>query len=110
MGAAVAVVVAVPVATAGGVSLDDGAGAAVAFGIVALAGFLAGGWVAGWRSNHGALANGALAALAGFAVAQVVALVVGSSGEGTDVADVVVYALLATSLGLVGGWLADRRP
>jgi hypothetical protein len=110
-GALVAIVIAVPAATVGTSAIEDGSGGAIAFGLVALIGFLAGGWVAGWRQPDAPLANAAAAAFAGFAVAQAVALAVqASSDDAISVASIVVNALLATSVGLAGGWLADRRP
>jgi hypothetical protein len=109
-GALVAIVIAVPAATVGTAVIDDGSSGAIAFGLVALVGFLAGGWVAGWRQPAAPLANAAAAALAGFAVAQAVALALRLADDrSVSVANIVVNALLATSVGLAGGWLADRR-
>lgn len=109
-GALVALAVAVPVATVGSVLLDDGSDAVFAFAVLSLAGFFAGGWVAGARRPLAPGRHGAAAALAGFAVAQAVAAVLQSARD-EDLRPVawVFNALLATSVGLLGGATAGRR-
>jgi hypothetical protein len=105
-------VVAIPAATAGTAVVDDGSSGTIAFGLAALAGFFVGGWVAGWRQPDAPLLNAALAALVAFAVAQALALVLGAVADDplASPAAVVVNAVLATNVGVAGGWLADRRP
>ena len=109
-GTLLAAAVAVPVAAVGSAVVDDGGAGAIAFGLIALAGFLAGGWLAGSRAGSGALLHGAAAALSAVVIVQAVVAAIRLAGDDdVDLASLAVNALLATSLGLAGGWLADRR-
>jgi hypothetical protein len=110
LGALVAAAAVVPVATVGALVADDGSAAAVPFGVAALAGFLAGGFVAGSRQPSAALRHGAIAAAAAVAAALLAAAVLRlARDEDLRPGTMAVVALLATCLGVAGGWLADRR-
>jgi hypothetical protein len=110
LGATVAAAIAVPIAAIGSAVTDDGGAGAIAFGLAALLGFLVGGWSAAARAGHAALLHGTLAALIAAVVVQgVVAAIHLAGDDDVDLASLIVNALLATSLGLAGGWLAERR-
>jgi hypothetical protein len=110
-GAGVAIAIAVPVATAGSAIADDGSSAlGVLFALVALVGFGVGGWIAGSRQPASPLLHGAVAGVVAAAVAQAAAAGVAVADDrDVSAAAVAVNALLATSVGLTGGWLADRQ-
>jgi hypothetical protein len=109
-GALVTMAIGIPVATVGSVVLDDGSDAVFAFAVLALIGFVAGGFVAGSRAPDTPMLHGAAAAFAGFAVAQTVAAVLQVvRDEDLSAVAIVFNALLAASLGQLGGWLAGRR-
>jgi hypothetical protein len=80
------------------------------FLLAVLTGFGAGAYVAARRAETGPLTNGALAAVAAFAIVQGVGsarrLVV---GEPISLASIAFAALLAYSCGLVGAAVARRR-
>lgn len=110
IGALVTMVVGIPVASIGSVVLDDGSDLVFFFAALALAGFLAGGWVAGSRRPEAPMAHGALAALVGFAVAQAVAAILQVvRDEDLSPVAIVFNALLAANIGLLGGWIAGRQ-
>jgi hypothetical protein len=110
LGAVVTMAVGVPVATIGSVVLDEGSDFVFFFAVLALLGFLAGGFVAGARQPDTPMMHGALAALAGFAVAQSVAAVLQViRDEDVSPVAIVFNAVLAANIGLVGGWAAARR-
>lgn len=76
-----------------------------------LVGFGAGAYVAARRAVAGPLTNGALAAVAAFALVQGVGLVRRmAAGEPISPASIAFAALLAYSCGLVGAVIAIRRP
>jgi putative membrane protein (TIGR04086 family) len=112
VGAGVALAISVPFALVGGLVLDDRSPDGLVFLFVAavLAGTGVGGFVAGSRQIDFPLTHGALAALAAFAVAQAVSATVDLT-QGDDVSPlaVVFNAMLATSVGLIGGLVAARR-
>jgi hypothetical protein len=110
LGALVAVAVAVPVAVVGDAVTDDGSAGVVAFGLAALLGFVAGGWLAGARAPAAALVNGAAAAFVAAVGAQAVVAAVRLAGDDeVSAASILANTLLATALGLAGAWLAGRR-
>ena len=110
LGAAVVLVVGVPVATIGSVLLDEGSNAAFPLAILTLGALVAGGYVAGSKRPDAPLIHGAVAAIAGFAVAQAVSVVLQLvQDEDVSVVAVAFNALLAANIGLFGGWLASRR-
>lgn len=81
------------------------------FFLVIMAGMLAGGFVAGSKRPDSPLTHGALAGTAAYVVAQVVTVFVRVL-DGADLRSPAVYvfnALLAASLGIVGGLVAERR-
>ena len=112
-GAVLAVVVALPAALVGEAAADgedDPSGLVLLCFFVVLLAFVAGGWLAARRAPEGPYSNGAVAALAGFAVIQlggVVANVV--QDEPVRPASIAFSALLATASGLVGALVATRR-
>ena len=110
LGAVVTMAVGIPVAAVGAVVLDDGSELVWFFGVLALLGFLAGGYVAGHRRPEAPMAHGAVAALLGFAVSQAVsALLQVVRDESVSVVAVVFNALLAANIGLVGGLVGGRQ-
>lgn len=111
LGAVTTMAVGIPVATIGSVVLDDGSDLVFLFAVLALLGFLAGGYVAGHRQPTAPMTHGAVAALAGFTVAQAVAAVLQlARDESVSAVAVVFNALLAANIGLGGGaWGARRR-
>ena len=110
LGAVVTMAVGIPVATIGSVILDDGSNLVFFFALLALLGFLAGGYVAGSKRPDTPMAHGAVAALAGFIVAQAIAaaLQIVRDEEVSAIA-IAFNALLAANIGLVGGLLGARR-
>ena len=110
LGAVVTMAVGIPVAAIGAVLLEDGSDLVFFFAALAVTGFLAGGYVAGHRRPESPMAHGAVAALAGYAVAQAVsALLQVVRDESVSVVAVVFNALLAANIGLAGGALGGRR-
>lgn len=109
LGAVVTMAIGIPVATIGSVVLDDDSNFVFFFAVVALIGFLLGGFVAGFRAPETPMTHGAVAALAGFVVAQAVsaALQLVRDEDVSPVA-IVFNALLAANIGLAGGWFASR--
>jgi hypothetical protein len=112
LGAAVALAIAVPFGLIAGLVLDAGSsGAAVLpFFVVALAALLAGGFVAASKGPDAPLSSAAVAALAAYMTGQAITTVV-NLVRGNDVHPVAIVfdAVLATSVGIVGGLLASRR-
>jgi small basic protein len=110
LGALTTMAVGIPVAAIGAVVLDDGSDLVFFFALLALLGFLAGGYVAGFRRPEAPMAHGAVAVLAGFAVSQsVAALLQLARDESVNPVAVVFNALLAANIGLVGGLVGARR-
>lgn len=110
VGALLTMAVGIPVATIGSVVLDDGSNLVFLFAVLALLGFLAGGFVAGSKQPDTPMTHGAVAALIGFAVAQAVAAVLQLvRDEDVSAVAIAFNALLAANIGLAGGWWAGRR-
>lgn len=110
LGAVATMAVGIPVAAIGSVVLDDGSDYVFFFGLLAVIGFLAGGYVAGFRQPEAPMAHGAVAALAGYAVAQAVAAVLQAArDESIDAVYVVFNALVAANIGLLGGLYGAKR-
>ena len=110
VGAAVAMAVALPTALVAEAVVDDGDSALgpPLFALV-LVGFGLGGFVAGRRAPGAPLSNGAVAALAAYAVIQGAGAVRRAVVEDpVSVPAVVFAALLASSTGLLGAFLASR--
>jgi hypothetical protein len=103
MGAAVALAVAVPIATIGSVVLDDDSALVLPLAVVVLAGFVAGGMVAG-RPREGAIA-----ALIGIVVPEIVSTALDLAGD-DDVhwAALAANVVVAVALGGVGGFAAGE--
>lgn len=110
LGALATMAVGIPVATIGSVVLDDGSNLVFFFAVLALVGFLAGGYVAGFRRPDTPMAHGAAAAFAGFAVSQATsALLQVARDESVSVVAVLFNALVAANIGLLGGMYGARR-
>jgi hypothetical protein len=110
LGAAVVLVVGVPVATIGSLLVDEGSNAAFPLAVLTLLAFVAGGFVAGSKRPDAPLIHGAAAAFVGFAVAQTVSIVLQVvQDDEVSVVAIAFNALLAANIGLFGAWLASRR-
>ena len=112
-GAVLAVVVALPAALVGEAAVDgdeDPSGLVLLCFVVVLLAFVAGGWLAARRALDAPFSNGAVAALAGFAVIQLGGVIVNLvEDEAVRGASIAFSALLATASGLVGALVATRR-
>jgi putative membrane protein (TIGR04086 family) len=109
LGAAVVLAVGVPVAVLGALALDDGSNLVFPLAAVVVAAFVAGGWFAVRQAPDERPVIGAAAALAGFAIAQVVSVALQvAQDEDVRPAAVVTNAVLAAACGLLGGALAAR--
>ena len=112
-GAVLAVVIALPAALVGEAAVDgdeDPSGLVLLCFVVVLLAFVAGGWLAARRAADAPFSNGAVAALAGFAVIQLGGIVVNLvEDEPVRGASIAFSALLATASGLVGALVATRR-
>jgi putative membrane protein (TIGR04086 family) len=111
LGAAVAMAIALPAAIAAEVLVDSDESA---FGLplfaLVLVAFGFGGFVAARRTTRSPLSNGAVAALVAYVIIQGVGVVRRVIAEETvSPAAIVFAALLASSTGLLGAFLADRR-
>ena len=110
LGAAVVLAIAVPVALIGALVLDDGSNLVFPFAAVVIGAFVFGGWFAA-RNGEGLPkpALGALAALTGFVVAQLVTVFLQvAQDEDVRPAVIAANAVLAAACGLAGGTLAAR--
>ena len=111
-GVVAALALALPAGMIGAVVVDDESNNGVfVFFLVIMAGMLVGGFIAGSKRPDSPLTHGALAGAAAYALAQVVTILIRVL-DGTDLRSPVVYifnALLAASLGIVGGLVAERR-
>lgn len=110
LGAAVVLVVGVPVATIGSIVVDEGSNAAFPLAVLTLLALVAGGFVAGSKRPDAPLIHGAAAAFVGFAIAQTVSIIL-QLVQDDEVSPVAVAfnGLLAANIGLFGAWLASRR-
>jgi putative membrane protein (TIGR04086 family) len=111
-GAIAALVLAVPAGVISAIVVDDDSSNAVfAFYVVIIVGMLLGGFVAGSKRPDAPLTHGALAAAVAYVIAQVITLVV-KLANGSDLRSPAVYVfnlLLMASIGVVGGFIAERR-
>ena len=110
VGAAIALGVYLPMAVLGGLVGSSGNVIFVLAG-VALVGFAAGGYAAGSRRPDLAMMHGAVAALAAYVIVQPIAIVVASVGDGDlpPPAAIAFNALMAATMGMLGGFIAERR-
>lgn len=108
-GALTAVAIVIPAAVAQ--ALVGAGSLALALFAVVLAGFGAGGYRAAGLAPATPLTNAALAGVAAFGAAQLLAVVV-AVGRGTPVTwtRLAFLAMLATSCAVVGAWVRMRRP
>jgi predicted permease len=113
-GAVLAIVIALPAALVGEAAADgddDPSGLVLLCFVVVLVAFVAGGWLAARRALDAPLSNGAVAALAGFAVIQLGGVVANLvQDDPVRGASIAFSGLLATASGLAGALLATRRP
>lgn len=110
IGALVTMGIGVPVAAIGSVVLGDGSDFVFFFAVLAVIGFLAGGYVAGQRQPDTPMAHGAAAAFVGFAVAQGVSAVLQVARDETvSIVAVVFNAFVAANIGLLGGRYGAKR-
>jgi hypothetical protein len=112
-GAAVAVAISLPTAVLGGVVDDDRGNSPVVVRLLffaVLLGFVAGGFVAARASAALPYSTGAVAAVTGFVVVQLVAAVVRiTAGDGVPIAPVAFYAFVSYGCGLTGAVAGTRR-
>jgi predicted permease len=113
-GAVLAIVIALPAALVGEAAADgddDPSALVLLCFVVVLLAFVAGGWLAARRALEAPFSNGAVAALAGFAVIQLGGVVANLvQDDAVRGASIAFSALLATASGLGGALLATRRP
>jgi len=111
-GAIAALVFAAPAAIISAFVVDDDSGSVVfVFYVVIIIGMLAGGFVAGSKRPDAPLTHGALAAATAYVIAQALAVVI-KLARGSDIRSPAVYVfnlLLMASIGVVGGFIAERR-
>jgi putative membrane protein (TIGR04086 family) len=111
-GAIVALVFAVPAGVSSAIVVDnDSSDAVFVFYIVIIVGVLAGGFVAGSKRPDAPLTHGAVAGALAYAIAQILTLIV-KVARGSELHSPSVYVfdlLLMASIGVVGGYLAERR-
>ncbi len=113
-GALVTIALAVPPAVIGLVLSDDdglegSAWVPVLFFWIILA-FLAGGYLAAARQPYAPQAHGGVAVLLAYAVVQGIGVVRHvASGDGVPFLSIVFNGLLATSIGMIGGMIANWR-
>jgi len=111
-GAIVALVFAAPAAIVSAIVVDDDSGTVVfVFYVVIIIGMLAGGFVAGSKRPDTPLTHGAVAAATAYVIAQALAVLI-KLAKGSDVRSPAVYVfnlLLMASIGVVGGFIAERR-
>jgi putative membrane protein (TIGR04086 family) len=111
-GAITALVLAIPAGVISAIVVDDNSANGVfAFYVVIIIGMLAGGFVAGSKRPDAPLTHGALAAAVAYLVSQAVTLAV-KAARGSDLRSPAVYVfnlLLMASIGVVGGFIAERR-
>ena len=111
-GALVAGFVAAPAGVAAQILAEDGSRPALAglLYLVVIVGFVLGGRRAARDQRDTPLAHGALAALLAFAVVQGIGVVRRvATGNPVNPTGIVFAALLASTCGLLGGFLAARR-
>ena len=113
-GAVLAIVIALPAALVGEAAADgddDPSAVVLLCFVVVLVAFVAGGYLAARRAADAPYSNGAVAALAGFALIQLGGVVANVlQDDPIHVASIVFSALLAIASGLVGALLATRQP
>jgi putative membrane protein (TIGR04086 family) len=111
-GAIAALVLAVPAGVISAIVVnDDSSNAVFVFYIVIIIGELLGGFVAGSKRPDAPLTHGALAAAVAYVIAQLITVVV-KLANGSDLRSPAVYVfnlLLMASIGVVGGYIAERR-
>jgi putative membrane protein (TIGR04086 family) len=111
-GAIAALVFALPAGIVAAIVVDDDASNGVfVFYVVIIVGMLAGGFVAGSKRPDTPLTHGALAAAVAYVVSQAATILV-RLARGADLASPAVYVfnlLLMASIGVVGGFIAERR-
>ena len=111
-GVVAALVFAAPAAIISAIVVSDDSGDGVfAFYVVIIIGMLVGGFVAGSKRPDAPLTHGAIAAAVAYVIAQAMALVI-KLAKGDELRSPAVYVfnlLLMASIGVVGGYVAERR-
>jgi putative membrane protein (TIGR04086 family) len=111
-GAVAALVFAIPAGIVSAIVVeDDSSNGVFVFYAVIIIGMLAGGFVAGSKRPDSPLTHGALAAAVAYAIAQIITVIV-KAVRGSDLRSPAVYVfnlLLMASIGVVGGYVAERR-
>ena len=106
-----------PVQIISALKIDDGSGAEsywwVVGAVAVLVSFALGGWLAGRRRPTAPFVHGAAAAALAFAVhvlvVRTVVKVASGDGIGLNIANTLLVAQIAISLGVLGAWVATRR-
>jgi putative membrane protein (TIGR04086 family) len=109
-GAIAALLFALPAGIVSAIAVEDDSTNAPAV-LVIIIGMLAGGFVAGSKRPDAPLTHGALAAATAYVAAQAITLLI-KAAKGSDLRSPVVYVfnlLLMASIGVVGGFIAERR-
>jgi putative membrane protein (TIGR04086 family) len=111
-GAAVAIVICLPLALVSNIVQDDNPDSALLplFFVGVAVGFAIGGHVAARAEGDAPYSNGAFAALVGFVVIQAIAVLVRLvDGEPLRIPAIVGAALIAYAAGILGAAIAQRR-
>jgi len=109
-GAIAALVFVLPAAAVSAIAVENGSTSAPALLVITM-GMLAGGFVAGSKRPDAPLTHGAVAAATAYVAAQVLTLLI-KVAKGSDLRSPLVYVfnlLLMASIGVVGGFIAERR-
>jgi putative membrane protein (TIGR04086 family) len=111
-GVAAALVFAAPAAIISAFVVSDDSGDGVfAFYVVIIIGMLAGGFIAGSKRPDAPLTHGAIAAAVAYVIAQAIAVLI-KAAKGDELRSPAVYVfnvLLMACIGVVGGFIAERR-
>ncbi len=111
-GAVAALILAIPVGIISAIVVDDNSGPGVSvFYVLLIIAMLAGGFVAGSKRPDAPLTHGALAAAVAYVVSQAITLMI-KAARGSELRSPAVYVfnlLLMASIGIVGGFIAERR-
>jgi hypothetical protein len=111
-GAAVGLVIALPAGILGALVVSgDDSGAAYPFYILILGAIVLAGFVAGSKRPDAPMTHGAFAGVVAYGVAQAFAILVkAAKGDALSSPAVLIFnTLLMASLGVVGGFIAERR-
>jgi putative membrane protein (TIGR04086 family) len=111
-GVVAALIFAAPAAIISAIVVEDDSGNGVfAFYVVIIIGMLAGGFIAGTKRPDAPLTHGAIAAALAYVIAQAMAVAI-KMAKGDELRSPAVYVfnvLLMACIGIVGGFIAERR-